>query len=389
MFSQAQDEYTKSRMKFAQEQNKTQNNKNSYTNQKKDPVTSSSSSATKTKKVPFHRGVSEPNLKASAVGGKSPAGGGPMFRRSPSRDDSLQEQRPEQRQPEEDILYNLIHGTTKPRNRTTSFNIELNTDVLRSNHNENNMPSAAGDLASFNEFSENFLSYNNSNNQVKPKAIDVAELESQICKPNNNDVKSFAASNREEPPPRTPPPSLHQSTSLEAKTNNNNNNRPLETLLNSTTENGNTNGTSLTNHLLSPHVMLSGKGTAAATVPSPLTAAAGGGASRSLAANFNKQVKPTKKLSPTKTDTKPAFPEVPSNASLKSLMSPAAFMNSSKVDAVADSACSSKNATPVKPQQQKISKREFQNLMIEMMQTDDEFVTRLHSSFLERLSLQS
>jgi len=166
MFSQAQDEYTKSRLKFAQEQ---KNHQKNPTQQKKD--------STKQKKIPFNRGISEPNLKLNPktktieqMGMKSPSV-------VPDKEEQLRKQRErylEEGQKEQDVLYNLIHGTNKPHQRTVSSDFELNLSS-RGGNKGNSLISNAGDLAT--TFSEQNLA---SNHHVKEKAIDCAELESQF-----------------------------------------------------------------------------------------------------------------------------------------------------------------------------------------------------------------
>jgi len=141
------------------------------------------------------------------------------------------------------------------------------------------------------------------------------------------------------------------------------------------------NFTNLTNHLLSPHVMISGKGRG-----TTLTNLASGQQNFSLAANFNMQgSKVGKKPTDTdKTESKSTFPEAPSGAALKSLMAPAAFQltspNVNKTDG--ETVGTNKNAekAPV------ITKKEFQSILLNMIQTDNEFVAKLHNAFLEKLS---
>lgn len=370
MFSQAQDEYTKSRLKFAQEQK--QGGKGNA-NQKKESA--------KPKKVQLHRGTSEPGMKLD-LKTKTPLH---LESKTPSPGDKEEQEGFVEDSHKGDVIYNFIHGKSKPHHgHSTSTEFELgNPSPLR-----NDLFSAAGDLATFNNVmsDQTFLS----NHHVKQKAIDCAELESQICKPikaietdecgstysSSNHSKTARYSYNGETTAYTSSFSLQPLDILNnSRTLINSSNINMEATVPLVSSSSSASMTSLTNHLLSPHVMISGKGRG-----TTLSNIASNQQNFSLAANFNKQgIKACKKADIEKVENKTTFPEAPSGSALKSLMAPAAFLltspNTGKSEAV--------NKPPEKITE--ITKKEFQSALLSMIQNDNEFVTKLYETFLNRL----
>jgi len=383
MFTQAQDEYTKSRMKFAQEQSKTKPKANNQKQTKKDDGASANQ-----RKVPFQRGVSEPSLKSS-----------PNSKSTIEQIDvqSLRGHDEEQRKPpqtkssqgKEDLLYNLLHGGNNKqqqqqqqqlhRSRTMSTELEMQHHNNSLVGNDLISTSSAGDLAALHRFpDQNFMAN---------KVIDCAELESQLCKQRRS-LSTIEAmqvgdnfrslNGHSEGHHRTSVDDivdLKSSDDGSMDRRNSSNLLPLSSSSSSCSSPLSSdavtakNSTSLTNHLLSPHVMLSGKGKGTNLSPASNASTP---QNFSLAANFNKQTnKIGTKLPDSKNNSK-SFPE----SGLKSLMSPAAFKASQVTKQDSETSTVPKD---------RISREEFQKILIDMIKTDETFVENLHNAFLERL----
>lgn len=239
--------------------------------------------------------------------------------------------------------------------------------------------SSAGDLAALHRFpDQNFMAN---------KVIDCAELESQLCKQRRS-LSTIEAmqvgdnfrslNGHSEGHHRTSVDDivdLKSSDDGSMDRRNSSNLLPLSSSSSSCSSPLSSdavtakNSTSLTNHLLSPHVMLSGKGKGTNLSPASNASTP---QNFSLAANFNKQTnKIGTKLPDSKNNSK-SFPE----SGLKSLMSPAAFKASQVTKQDSETSTVPKD---------RISREEFQKILIDMIKTDETFVENLHNAFLERL----
>lgn len=390
MFNNAQDEYTKSRSKF--QEKSTQQKGNLNNSQKKDQ---NKKNINNTNKI-IHRGISEPYLRPETP---------PTVnniktdseQRSPLLDKEEQkriqrEKLDESHRKEQEMLINILHGKGKNQKRPVSSGNEFDSSIRELGIGSNLM-SNAGDLATCNDLEKKLIS----NHCVKEKAIDCAELESQFTKQIKNDISMSHIDILN----RITNPTIHSNDTKRVVDNKSNESESyssvppnLNSLMNGMKSPQNSLGSwkssmgtpfsssssnvssatlpnDLSNQLLSPLVMTAGKGRG-----TTLSALANGPQNVALAANF----KPVNKVKKT-SETKSIFPDAPSGAALKSLMSPAAFQLTSPV--------TPKNIDPLnitaKNSECVITKKEFQSIMINMIQTDNEFVTKLHNAFLEKL----
>ncbi|XP_057295996.1 mRNA-decapping enzyme 1A-like [Hydractinia symbiolongicarpus] len=258
---------------------------------------------------------------------------------------------------EQEALLNILHGgeVRKPfRARTVSSSDGLDLDLKAHN---SGFSSKAGDLAVLDQLG--IVHEQNRNHDVKAKAIGCAELESSFRNKSETELSGRSSADILRTVHSSPNISRIASSSQLEKASASTTSCLSLVLNNSPSSN-------TTVNLLSPSVMTSKAGRGRGTA---MGASLNSQQKISIAANFS-QPKTAKKLFPDESKMESKFPDAPSGAALKSLMSPAAFQRSTAT-------------TTVKTDVDTLTKPQLQEALVYMIQNDEQFINALHSAYLE------